>query len=227
MKTNADLSYRAERNINNIEWETSVMPGVLRKRLDQDESMPPIERVTTVVSFAPDSFFKPHTHDGGEEFIVLEGVFSDQHADYPEGSYVRNPVGTRHKPFSKNGCTILVKLWQMQPNDQKHVVINTRESSLWKQNADNSKQLDLFLNDYEQNVMLKWPKGLTLNQQAFPHGVEYFVLQGSFSDDQGQHSSGGWLRLPVNSQQNITVSEDCLVYRKTGHLRLSAEMNGE
>jgi anti-sigma factor ChrR (cupin superfamily) len=43
---------------------------------------------------------------------VLEGTFSDEQGDYPAGSYVRNPVGSRHAPFSREGCTIFVKLHQ-------------------------------------------------------------------------------------------------------------------
>jgi len=48
---------------------------------------------------------------------VLEGVFSDEHGDYGAGMYVRNPVGSKHTPFSKDGCAILVKLWQYPAED--------------------------------------------------------------------------------------------------------------
>ncbi len=29
--------------------------------------------------------------------------------DYSQGTYVRNPVGSTHTPFSKEGCLIYVK----------------------------------------------------------------------------------------------------------------------
>ena len=57
-------------------------------------------------------------HGGGEEFLVLEGVFQDEHGDYPAGSYVRNPPTTRHTPGSEPGCVIFVKLWQFDPGDR-------------------------------------------------------------------------------------------------------------
>jgi anti-sigma factor ChrR (cupin superfamily) len=41
---------------------------------------------------------------------VLEGVFSDETRDFGPGSYLRNPVGTAHTPFTRDGCTILIKL---------------------------------------------------------------------------------------------------------------------
>lgn len=40
------------------------------------------------------SHISHHTHVGGEEYLVLEGVFSDENADYPTGTYVRNPMGS-------------------------------------------------------------------------------------------------------------------------------------
>ncbi|GAL13613.1 hypothetical protein JCM19233_4618 [Vibrio astriarenae] len=44
-----------------------------------------VARATSIVRYKPNSAFSPHTHDGGEEFFVLEGVFSDEHGDYPQG----------------------------------------------------------------------------------------------------------------------------------------------
>ena len=107
-------------------WEPSPMNGVYRRKLDRigDE----VARATTIVKYAPQSYFNPHTHSGGEEFFVLEGIFSDEHGDYPAGSYVRNPIGSRHKPFSHNGCTIFVKLHQFDKADTQQFSINTHKA---------------------------------------------------------------------------------------------------
>ncbi len=59
-----------------------------------------------------------YIHGGGEEFLVLEGVFQDEHGDYPVGTYVRNPPTSRHTPGSVSGCIILVKLWQFDLGDR-------------------------------------------------------------------------------------------------------------
>jgi len=217
MRFNADLSLRVSCNIHDIDWEDSPSTGVMRRRLEQDET-PPIERVTTIVKFAAQSTFSPHIHTGGEEFLVLDGVFSDQHMDYPAGYYVRNPVGTSHTPHSNEGCTILVKLWQMRPDDQQQMAINTRDSSLWLKDEQSSRVLPLFNSDYESVDMLKWPSTYPFEKLQFEAGVEYFVLQGRFSDEQGTYTKGSWLRLPAHSKQTITVMDDCLLLRKTGHL---------
>src|SRR5205085_962686 len=80
---------------------------------------------TSIVRYALRSRFSPHTHDGGEEFLVLDGVFQDEHGDFPVGSYIRNPPTSSHTPRSEAGCTIFVKLWQFDPDDRIHVHLDT------------------------------------------------------------------------------------------------------
>lgn len=218
MKLNADLTQRASCNIHQLQWQDSPSPGVQRLRLEQDDDKPPVERVTSIVRFAANSAFSGHVHGGGEEFLVLQGVFSDQHADFPAGSYVRNPKGTGHAPHSDNGCTILVKLWQMSADDQQQLAINTNDRSLWASNTDGIETLDLFSAGYETVQMFRWPAGSEFLNVNFAGGVEYFVLQGSFSDADDTYTEGSWLRLPAGSLQNIRVIADCKVLRKTGHL---------
>jgi len=218
MNLNSNLLLRASCNINQLEWLDSPSNGVQRRRLECFESKTEVERVTTIVRFAPQSSFAGHVHGGGEEFLVLEGVFSDQHGDYPAGYYIRNPKGTGHAPYSKEGCTILVKLWQMHADDTLQLATNTRDKSLWQKNTNKGEILPLFNADYESVSMLNWKAGSQMLEQEFNGGVEYFVLKGRFSDDEATYTEGSWLRLPAKSTQNIIVNEPCLVLRKTGHL---------
>ena len=88
---------------------------------DDDE----VARATSLVRYAPGSAFSPHTHGAGEEFLVLEGVFSDETGDFPAGFYVRNPPGSRHTPASAPGAVILVRLRQM-PSEETEAVRSTR-----------------------------------------------------------------------------------------------------
>ena len=89
MKIAADFSKRVVVHSEKLAWVASPMAGVDRRALDRvgDE----VARATTIVRYAPGSEFSPHTHTGGEEFVVLEGVFQDEHGDFPAGSYIRNP----------------------------------------------------------------------------------------------------------------------------------------
>jgi anti-sigma factor ChrR (cupin superfamily) len=218
MKFNADLGQRAFENIHELDWEDSSTAGVWRLRLERDDDEPPVERVTTVVRFAPGASFAQNYHEGGEEFLVLDGRLSDQYGNYPAGTYGRNPKGTGHAPFSEEGCIMLVKLWQMHADDRQQLAINTRDETLWQKRADGGDELPLFEADYESVCMLRWPAGLTIEEQRFDAGVEYFVLTGSFHDQNGAYPQGSWLRLPPGSRQTIHVDAPCTVYRKSGHL---------
>jgi len=128
MNLNADFGARAAVHATRLDWTPSPIPGVDRRMLDRigDE----VARATSIVRYAPHSHFSPHTHGGGEEFLVLEGVFQDEHGDYPAGTYVRNPPTSSHTPGSEPGCTIFVKLWQFDPRDRRPVRTDTSSLSL-------------------------------------------------------------------------------------------------
>ena len=125
MNLNADFTKRAVVHAATLDWKASPMPGVERRMLDRigDE----VARATSIVRYAPESQFSPHVHGGGEEFLVLEGVFQDEHGDFPAGTYVRNPPQSSHTPGSKPGCTMFVKLWQFDLADRTHVRLDTNQ----------------------------------------------------------------------------------------------------
>ena len=121
MRINADFNERVVIDTTKMDWVASPMKGVDRRMLDRIGEE--VARATTIVRYAPRSHFSAHIHDGGEEFLVLEGVFSDEHGDFPTGSYVRNPPTSKHTPGSEPGCVILVKLHQFDAKDRTHVRI--------------------------------------------------------------------------------------------------------
>jgi anti-sigma factor ChrR (cupin superfamily) len=128
MKINADLSKRARVDSDMLAWVASPLAGVERRMLERDGEE--VARVTSLVRYAPGSSFSQHTHSGGEEFLVLDGTFSDDYGDFPAGTYVRNPVGSKHAPHSEGGTVILVKLWWMDPDDQTFVRLDRRSCAL-------------------------------------------------------------------------------------------------
>ena len=103
MELNADFSKRVCVHSQGLDWVQSPMPGVDRRMLDRIGNE--VARATTIVRYAPASAFSSHVHTGGEEFVVLDGVFSDEHADYPAGTTPTAPVGyPRVCPFLTS-CT--------------------------------------------------------------------------------------------------------------------------
>ncbi|MFM7784015.1 MAG: cupin domain-containing protein, partial [Gammaproteobacteria bacterium] len=123
MKLNADLSLRVVLRASELPWLPSPTSGVERRMLYREGGE--VARATSLVRYAPASRFPTHVHGGGEEILVLEGVFSDEHGDWGPGSYLRNPPGSAHAPFSVQGCTILVKLWQFAGGDHAQVFVDS------------------------------------------------------------------------------------------------------
>jgi anti-sigma factor ChrR (cupin superfamily) len=196
MELNADFTKRAVVHGAAMSWQASPMPGVERKMLDRIGEE--VARATTIVRYAPNSQFSPHTHGGGEEFLVLAGIFQDEHGDYPVGTYVRNPPTSRHRPGSVSGCTILVKLWQFDPDDRTQVTLNTRQQSYIPDRSGVST-LALFSDQRETVQLERWQANTCIDLLA-PHGLEIFVLQGDFCESDEVFRSYSWLRLPPNSQ---------------------------
>jgi len=107
MRIRADSSETIVLQTNELPWEPSPAPGIERRYLSRDEEK---GLVTSIVRYASGASFPAHTHSAGEEIFVLEGTFADENGTYPAGTYLRNPPGSRHHPFSPDGCVIFVKL---------------------------------------------------------------------------------------------------------------------
>ncbi|MGP1371496.1 MAG: cupin domain-containing protein [Almyronema sp.] len=216
MKLNADLNQRAVVFSEELPWLDAPMPGVQRRMLERDGEE--VARATTVVRYAPGSYFSAHTHDGGEEYLVLEGVFSDEKGDFGQGTYVRNPVGSSHTPYSQVGATILVKLRQMAPPDQSQVTIDTNQAEWLPGLVPGLQVLPLHAYGTEQIALVKWATGTHFQSHRHWGGEEIFVIAGIFTDEYGVYPKGTWLRNPPGSVHAPFSEEGCVIYVKTGHL---------
>lgn len=216
MHLNADLTARAVVDSHTMDWCPSPMAGVERRKLDRQGGE--VARATSIVRYAPGSHFEPHGHPGGEEILVLEGTFSDEHGDYPTGSYLRNPVGSSHAPFSEAGCMILVKLDQMHPGDQQRLVIDT-SSGVWVPGLVNGLEV-MPLHGYgsEHVALVRWAPGTVFQPHSHPSGEEIYVLSGVFQDEHGTYPAGSWLRNPPGSVHRPWSEPGCTIWVKTGHL---------
>lgn len=218
MQLNEDFTKRVVVHATRLPWVPSPIAGVDRRMLDRigDE----VARATSIVRYAPGSRFSAHTHDGGEEFLVLDGVFQDEHGDYPAGSYIRNPPTSRHTPGSAPGCTLFVKLWQFDLADRLSVRLDTATAA-WISPPDRLavQLLPLFRDDSEDVRLERWEPGAAVNL-TLPGGAEVLVLDGSFDEGSETFVPHSWLRLPCGSMlQAMAGPTGCTVWVKTGHLR--------
>ena len=220
MKIHSDLSQRVVVDSEMLSWVDSPMAGVQRRMFERDGEE--VARATSMVRYAPGSAFSAHTHGGGEEFLVLEGVFSDEHGDFGPGTYVRNPVGSSHTPFSQDGAIILVKLWQMDPMDQSQVTLDTTQAEWSPGLVEGLQVLPLHSYQSEQVALVRWAPGTIFQAHQHWGGEEIFVLDGTFADEHGVYPKGSWIRSPHGSAHTPFSEEGCLIYVKTGHLGANA-----
>ena len=217
MELNADFGARAAVHGGKLAWQASPMAGVERRMLERmgDE----VARATTIVRYAPGSHFSPHVHTGGEEFLVLDGVFQDEHGDFPAGSYIRNPPQSSHTPGSDEGCTIFVKLWQFDMEDRNQVRLDTNAMAF---EADPERPgvevMPLFSDARERVALERWQPGAEVVLNA-KNGLEVLVLSGGFEEAGEEFLPQSWLRLPKDSSSTATAGHDGVtVWTKRDHL---------
>jgi len=202
----------------NAETMNSPCDGVTRKLLERN-NFSEYAISTSLVQFKPNASFDEHTHDYGEELLVLEGTFSDEHGNYPAGTYIRNPHGTTHSPFSKNGCKLLVKLRQFNKNDIKKVIINTNKQKWLPGLVDGLMVMPLHNFKFENTALVKWSPDTTFNFHQHYGGEEIFVLSGTFYDEHGIYPKHTWIRNPhMSKHKPFTKNDGALIFVKTGHL---------
>src|SRR5262249_3082987 len=172
-----------------------------------------------MVRCAREGGFSPNVEGGGEEFLVLDGVFSDEHGDFAAGSYIRNPPQSRHTPGSKPGCTILVKLWQFDQADRSHVRIDTNKMPYVRTAERPEVEVMPLFRDGGEDVRLeRWPAS-TRVELALPGGGEFFDLDGAFEEGGETFVQNSWLRLPPGARlQAASGPKGCRVWVKTAHL---------
>lgn len=216
MEINADFDATVVVHSEKREWVPSPMPGVDRRMLDRIGGE--VARATSIVRYAPGSAFSEHTHTGGEEFIVLDGVFQDEHGDFPAGTYVRNPPTSAHTPRSDQGCTIFVKLWQFDMDDRLQFR-KDMEAELPDTAPDGVAMTELHRDTREIVRFARLEAGATLHI-AEQGGTEMLVIDGTLATQGENLHKDGWLRLPDGASLDIqAVDGGASVWVKTGHLR--------
>lgn len=216
-RVNADFAQRVVIATDTLPWIPSPQAGVERRLLDRIGGE--IARATSLVRYARESTFPAHHHALGEEFLVLDGVFSDEHGDYPKGTYVRNPPGSRHSPRTEPGCTILVKLRQMRPTESTRIVIDT-SAGKWEEDGAGLARLRLHdaPDGSEQVALERLAPGTHLAEVDCPGGEEIFLLSGQLRDEYGNYGAGAWIRNPAGFRHSLFSPGGAIYWVKRGHL---------
>jgi anti-sigma factor ChrR (cupin superfamily) len=239
MKINADFTQKVLIHSAQQEWVETRMNGVDRRMLDRIGAE--AGHATSIVRYASGSHFSPHVHSGGEEFLVLEGVFQDEHGDYPAGTYVRNPPQSKHTPGSDKGCVIFVKLWQFDANDRTQISIPRTKQVFLNDVSRQGVEIAKLHEDQRETVSIERWSPYTKVDLVLPQGAEALLLSGSISlytdspdlsnpdvtsSDTNSPDANfetlqnqSWLRLPPNSRLIAkSGKEGATLWIKTRHL---------
>lgn len=231
MELNADFARRVSVHAGSMAWTPSPISGVDRRMLDRIGGE--VARATSIVRYAANSRFSAHTHGGGEEFLVLDGVFQDEHGDFPPGSYIRNPPGTSHTPGSAPGCVIFVKLWQFDAADRAEVRLDTSEMpSAVAEGRPGIEVKRLFRDSHEDVRLERWPANAHVTLPGVAGGLEILVLDGCFMESGETFIAQSWLRLPEGAGLTALAGADgCRIWIKAGRAmeppRLPQPRDGE
>lgn len=212
---NMDFTRRVVVETAEQDWIASPSSSVWRKPLEREAAEH--GHTTSIVRFEAGSSFSRHAHPRGEEILVLDGVFSDEHGDHGPGSYIRNPPGSAHSPCSHEGCELFVKLDQFDPEDTTPVRINT-ETTAWLPGQGGLEVMPLHDFGGEHVALVKWPAGERFQPHTHFGGEEILVLSGEFKDELGNYPTGTWLRSPHMSKHFPFVDEPTIIWVKVGHL---------
>ncbi|UCG73038.1 MAG: cupin domain-containing protein [Chromatiales bacterium] len=217
---NGDLGIRVAADTERMPWTPSPSGTVWRKRVHR---VGPAEsgQVTSVVRYQANAEFPAHDHPEGEEILVLDGVFSDEHGDWPAGTYLLNPEGFRHAPYSRDGCVLFVKLRQFPGRERRHVAVDT-DTLAWQSGDRPGVEVRQLYEQPEFTDTMRlerWAEQAAPGLLHYPGGAEFFVLSGSFTDDGGDYQAGTWLRFPAGASHSPATDRGCTLYVKEGGLK--------
>ena len=215
---NSDLSQQVVMDTQSMPWQSSPSGTVWRKPLYREGGE--FGPVTSLVRYQAGGKFRSHAHPQGEEILVLAGEFCDDHGRYPQGSYLLNPDGSQHAPYSDHGCTLLVRLRQYAGHDRPQIKLDTTQAN-WRQGmVEGLTVLPLYAQaHYTENMALvRWQPETYFARHTHPGGEEIFVIEGTFEDEHGVYPQGSWIRSPHMSIHTPFSRQGCLIYVRVGGL---------
>lgn len=222
MQLRSNWSERVVVDSTAMDWVDSPAAGVQRKMLERDGEE--VALATSMVRYAAGSHFARHGHELGEELFVLEGEFCDESGRFGPGSYIRNPPGSAHAPWSDDGCVLFVKLRYFDRADQARVVVHTQDTSWLPGMVPGLSVMPLHEFRTQHTALVRWAPGTHFSAHRHYGGEEILVVDGVFADEYGRYPAGTWIRSPHLSQHRPFSLEGCTILVKTGHLITDADL---
>jgi len=217
----SDIQKRVIINTETLDWDPTIAQNITQKTLETNNN-DGYEQITSLVRYSAGAIYLPHCHPNGEEIFVLEGTLYDERGDFPSGSYIRNPPGSYHQPYSKHGCLIFIKVEQMTLNETKHLHVKTYSED-WKTDIlSNTDLINLYTNHDEKVDLVRYLPSESPNKISSQDDVcvELFVLYGVLNHQDEFYPKNTWIKKNGDSFQGLFSRSGCTIYRKTGHHNL-------
>jgi anti-sigma factor ChrR (cupin superfamily) len=215
MNLHSDYTQRVVVYQDDLQWVDSPEPGVQRRMLDRMGGEQ--ARATSIVRYAPNTRFATHRHDFGEEIFVLDGELRDEFGHYPAGTYLMNPPGSSHAPYSETGCSLFVKLRHLGDEQRERELIDTNTTE-WLQGLVPGLHVMPLMRQGSGSTLVHWAPNTYFNPHRHYGGEEIYVVDGVFEDEHGTYPKGSWIRSPHMSMHTPYSKEGCTIFVKTGHL---------
>ncbi len=220
MNLNADLMQRIVLSVAKLPWEpVNGAPGT-QCLLSCDENL---NASTRIVRYEAGTTFSWQTHAQKREILVLEGEFMNENDVYPAGTYLKTSPDWTPARKSVNGCTLLIKTLHTEDSNRKCIVIRPFERRWHAGLVPGLEVLALDQTGITHTALVRWAPETYFSKHQHCGGEEIFVLQGTFQDENGDYSSGTWLRNPHMSAHQPYSKMGCLIFVKVGHLWNSPE----
>lgn len=215
MNLHSDYTQRVVVYQDDLQWVDSPEPGVQRRMLDRMGGEQ--AKATSIVRYGPNTRFAAHCHDFGEEILVLDGELRDEFGHYPAGTYLMNPPGSSHAPYSETGCTLFVKLRHLGDEQRERELIDTNTAE-WLQGLVPGLHVMPLMRQGSGSTLVRWAPNTYFNPHRHYGGEEIYVVDGVFEDEYGAYPKGTWIRSPHMSMHTPFSKEGCTILVKTGHL---------
>lgn len=211
-----NLLTRASVQPQTLTWYPTTYPGISFGCFESDPAVQD-HPVTMLSRFDQNGYFPLHGHPGGEEILVLNGYFQDETGVYQPGTYMLNPEGFVHRPYSNEGCLTFVKLRQHGGPHRRRIRTNIFEGPWQPGKVPQIKVKQLYEQEgfVEKVWVERWAPGTQLSHVTESKVKEIFVIEGTWSDELGHYPKNSWLRYPPRQPYHPSSETGCLLYVKT------------
>lgn len=193
----------------------------------------------SMVRYAPGAKVPEHVHTGDEHSYVLEGSVRDAAGEYPAGSYLLSPMGSRHAVWSDRGALVLThrlgpirflsgwrpgqeapkegrgapQLYQLT-QDRESLLIDTgsETGAAWEALCPGVQIMSMFEGSpgNYKTALVRYRPGSSIPAHIHLGDEHVYVLSGCQEDEYDSYDAGAYIYNPMGTTHRVWSEEGCL-----------------